>query len=77
MSKSLARALERRTSAERDVQDILKRDYPPGRSLAWKRNGLHDGVVLQNGYGDRIKVQNSRTNRELWIYAYCIVEAMA
>lgn len=77
MSKSLARALERRTFAERDVDQILRKDYPPGRALSWKRNGLHHGTVVQNGYGDRIKVRNSRTNQELWIYAYCIVEAMA
>lgn len=75
MSKALAKALERQTAAEENVDLILKKDYPPGRRVAWKRNGLYEGVVVQNGWRGRIKVNNSRTNREYWIEAVYIVWA--
>jgi hypothetical protein len=75
MSKALARAIDCRDKAERRVDLVLKRDYPPETSLKWMRNGLHEGVVIQNGYGDRIKVKNDRTGKELWIYAWNITEA--
>lgn len=76
MSKALARALTDRSKAEAQVDRILKRDYPPGAEVVWKKNGIHKGIVIQNGYGDRIKVKNERTNREFWVYAYTIIEAM-
>jgi hypothetical protein len=76
MSKALAVALERRREAEAEVERVLRRDYPPGTTLSWKKNGIHEGVVSDKASGDRIKVKNERTNREFWIYAYCIVDAM-
>jgi hypothetical protein len=76
MSKALAVALSRRHEAEVEVERILRRDYPPGTPVSWKKNGIHEGVVLDKASGDRIKVKNERTNREFWIYAYCIVDAM-
>jgi hypothetical protein len=76
MSKALAVALARRREAEDEVERILRRDYQPGVAVRWEKNGAHQGVVVMNGSGDRIKVRNIRTGRELWIYAYRIVEAM-
>lgn len=77
MSKALKEALDRRKKAEDDVERVLRRDYPPDTEVEWKKNGLHEGVVLANGLGDRIKVRNRSTGREFWIYAYCIVDAQA
>jgi len=74
MSKALVRALACRSKAEAEVGRVMKRDYPPGTEVRWKRNGIHEGVVLDNGYDDRVKVRNARTSREFWIYAYCIAE---
>lgn len=76
MSKALVVALERRREAEDRVEHVLRRDYPPGTPVSWKKNGIHEGIVLDKASGDRVKVKNERTNREFWIYAYCIVEAM-
>lgn len=76
MSKALARALKDRDKAETEVDRVLKRDYPPGTEVTWSKNGVHDGIVIMNGDGDRIKVRNQKTNREFWIYAYTIIEAM-
>ena len=75
MSIALARALERERKAEDDVERVLRRDYPLGAQLKWKRGSLQSGVVLQHGQGDRIKVRNERTGREFWIYAFSVVEA--
>lgn len=76
MSKALARALDDRSKAEAKIEGVLKDDYPVNASVVWKRNGLHDGIVIQHGCGDRIKVRNVQSGRELWIYAYCIVDAL-
>lgn len=76
MSKALAVALERRREAEDKVERTLRRDYPPGAKVVWKKNGVHEGIVLDKASGDRIKVKNEQTHREFWIHAYCIVEAM-
>lgn len=77
MSRALARALEGRRKAQDIIDKVLKRDYPSGTEVAWKRNGIHEGtVVFYGGFGDRIKVRNAKTGRELWIHAYCIVDAM-
>jgi hypothetical protein len=75
MSKALAVALEHRREAEDKIERTLRRDYPLDAQVAWKRNGIHDGIVIQHGCGDRIKVKNIQSGREFWIYAYCIVEA--
>lgn len=77
MSESLVRALDRRLLAERDVMEILRRDYPVGHRVAWERSGVHEGIVVSHGYDDRIKVRNTRTRKEFWIYAFHIVNAMA
>lgn len=77
MSKALALALERRLEAEKQVERVLRRDYPPGTRVTWKKSGIHEGVILDDASGDRVRVRNARTGREYWIYAYCLVEAMA
>lgn len=76
MSKALVRALARQDKAENEVERILKTIYPPGTEVRWKRNGIHEGVVVANGYHDRIMVRNERTGRSLWIYAYCIADLL-
>lgn len=77
MSKSLAVALEKRDKAEQNVEKVLRRDYPVGSEVTWKRNGIHRGVVVHEGSGDRVKVKNDKSGFEYWIYAYCIVDAVA
>lgn len=76
MSKALAKALSRRYVASRNIEEVLLRDYPDGVDVTWRRNGTHHGVVLDHGHEDRIKVRNYGTDKEYWIYAYCIVDAM-
>ena len=76
MSKALKTALTRREKANDDVTSTLKRDYPIGSGIHWRRNGLHAGSVLRHGYGDQIQVKNHRTGRSPWIDAFSIVEAM-
>lgn len=74
MSNELTLALKARGDANEKIAEILKRKYPPGCSLAWEYNGIpQQGVVVRNGYGDRIKVRNFHSGKEYWIYAYRIV----
>lgn len=73
-SLSLRVALRRRDDAEKLIEMALKRDYKPGMSVAWERNGMHFGAVVMNGYGDKIKVRNRNTGKEFWIYAAAIKE---
>ncbi len=76
MSTALKAALGRLDKAGDDVTNTLKRDYPVGSGINWRRNGLHTGSVLRHGYSDQIQVKNHRTGRSPWIYAFSIVEAM-
>lgn len=73
MSKALHRAIERRAKAELAVHAIMVRDYPKGAPIRWLGTGaIYNGIVLDHGHGDRIKVTNDKTGAELWIYAYRI-----
>lgn len=76
MSELLAQALLEQHEAEVHLSSILKEEYPVGATVTWEKNGIHIGEVVANAYGDRIKVWNSHTDKEYWIYAYCIVNAM-
>lgn len=76
MSKKLAQALRRESAAEDNVSLVLKREYPVGADVSWRKGGLHCGEVISHGYGDRIKVRNHSTGNGRWIYACDIVSAM-
>ncbi len=73
MSKALTRVLDRRYKVNKEIERILRQDYPPGTRIRWERNGIHRGEVVMNCYSDQVKVRNARTGREYCIYAYCIL----
>lgn len=74
MVKPLEQALYRERQAKDNVYVVLKRQYPVGADITWRLNGFHCGTVLNHGYGGRVKVLNTSTGNERWIYAYCVVE---
>lgn len=74
MNKPLAKALCQQEKAETNVAVTLRSEYPIGSSISWSRNGVHDGVVVSHGYKDSIKVRNTHTGNEVFIYAAIIVE---
>ncbi len=76
MSKPLAEALRKQGVAESNASLTLRGEYPVKSAVSWRKNGLHNGKVVAHGYGDRIRVQNSRTGKKYWIHAYDIVNAM-
>ena len=76
MSEPLADALRRQYVAGREVAAVMRNEYPIGADVSWRRNGLHHGTVIRHGRMGGIKVRNSKTNREPWIAAYDIVNAM-
>lgn len=72
MSQKLAEAIKKMNLAESDAITVLKREYPVESVVCWERNGIHRGEVLAHSGGHRLKVKNSRTGRELWIYMQSI-----
>jgi hypothetical protein len=62
--------------ADAEIARVLKAEYPRNTPVRWKRNGIHEGVILAHSGGDRVMVRNARTNRDLWIYAYCIADLL-
>lgn len=70
MSDALRSALAGIRKAENDAFEQMKRDYPIDSLIDWDHK--HRGRVLGHGMGMRIKVQNTRTLRNSWIYAYRI-----
>ena len=76
MSNTLARALARRSEADDRIERTLKCDYPLDAHVEWKRNSVHEGIVIGHGTGDRIKVRNIQSGHEVWIYAFNIVDAL-
>lgn len=80
MSERLGTALSNIFYAEEERDLVLREDYPVGVAVQWAndlRRPAHDGVVIDHGYGGRIKVRNRRTGAERWIRASAIVMAMA
>lgn len=74
MTKRLLETIERRRVVIREVDRILKEDYPPGTPIAWRdATRLYKGQSVMNCYGDRIKVLNMKTGRERFIHADAIV----
>lgn len=74
MSERLRRALKARRAAEREIQAALEADYPPGAACIFKvGDHVQDALVVRNLYGDRIEVENIRTQRKSQLYAYRLV----
>lgn len=72
MSQKLTAAIEKMNKAESDAITVLKREYPVESMVCWERNGIHRGEVLGHSGGHRLKVKNTRTGKELWIYMQSI-----
>ena len=53
---------------QRDRNEAFKRAYPTGADIRW-RHGPHlqSGEVILHGYGDRLKVLNFGTGRQVWV----------
>lgn len=65
--KDLRNALLARDQATAEINEILKRDFPPGTPIHFEdRKRVYSGVVVMNGYGGRICVRNNHTGRERW-----------
>jgi len=77
MSVRLEQALRQEREAEVNAVKVLRREYKRGADVSWKRrHEIHFGTVIRHGEGTRIKVRNRYTNKEYWICAYSIVDAM-
>lgn len=72
MSQKLTEAIKKMNLAESNAITVLKREYPVESMICWERNGIHRGEVLAHSGGHRVKVKNSRTGGELWIYMQSI-----
>lgn len=75
MSAAVHRARRACAYADTRLQEVLRRDYPLGHSIAWvtKFNGpVARGVVVMHCHGDRIKVRNRDTGKELFINSWRI-----
>lgn len=70
MSDRLVNAVLERKTARRKVIDVLKQDYPIGHAIAWTIGSKSArGHVVMHCADDRIKVLNTKTGRERFIYA--------
>lgn len=71
----LTAAMVRQREAEQEIERILRRHYRLGGPISWTiGDRVQRGRVEQHGYGDKIKVENDRTGRSYWIYAFRIVD---
>ncbi len=70
----VAKALRLETEMRVSMAAALGSEYPVGSPISWSRNGVHEGVVVSHAYYDRIKVRNTNTGNEVWIYAAIILE---
>lgn len=76
MSEDLIDAIKARKAADDEIVATLRRDYPVGALVAWKRGSrTHAGHVLLHGYGERLKVRNALTDRSYWIAAIDVARA--
>lgn len=78
MSERLKQAKAAAQAADRELDRVLRAEYPVGGPLRWRRHGrMCNGTVTRHSsIGDRIEVHNSLTGATYWIYAYDILEAM-
>lgn len=62
--------------AEQELELAMLRHFPPGADVTWERGGhIQHGKVLDAGDFDRLKVRNDRTDNELWISLYDVLQA--
>jgi hypothetical protein len=76
MSSRVKDAFRAVWAANRELSAALEADYPPDTPIRWQTKGdgpVHEGRVVENCYGDRLMVRNSRTGRVYPIYASWIV----
>jgi hypothetical protein len=73
VSIALEQALKQRKIAEDHVAEVLKRDYPVGKTIIFctgaEGSNHYHGYVVMHCYGDRIKVRNCRTHKLRFIRA--------
>lgn len=69
---NLKRALRKRRAAETEIARILVEQFPVGVFVAFTGHNGNAllGRVVAHAYGDRIKVENSKTGRAYWVYAW-------
>jgi hypothetical protein len=76
MSLDLLAARDALLQAEELLETVLLRDYPVGSIVRWERNShIHNGEIRGHGYGQRMKVRNTLTDAEYWIYADDVLRA--
>lgn len=70
MSERIRLLLDNRRAIERMIAAAIVRDYPVGEEIEWERGVSRcSGRVVMHCYGDRVKVRNEATGRELFISA--------
>ena len=63
--------------ADSAVEFTLRQAFPSGHAVRWLHGiNLQYGWVQTHGYGDRLKVHNDRTDRDVWIHGWQIREAL-
>lgn len=74
--QAINNALREKRLAVNRVASELKKHFPVGAPVSW-RKGKHvqHGVVTMNTCDDRVEVRNYHTNATLFITAYDIVRA--
>lgn len=75
MSATIRKLVKKIREAEHELWDALKNDYPPGTFIEWRdaRDNARSGTVVSNCFGDRIRVRNQDTGKEMHITAARIV----
>ena len=58
---------------ERDYNQALRVNFPPGTTIKWEFGGkTHVGMILEWGFGPRLKVESS-TGKQYWLNAWHII----
>lgn len=69
---NLKRAIKKRRDAEDMVEHVLREQFPVNAFVAFVGNSGNTllGRVVMHGRRDRIMVENAKTGRAYWIYAW-------
>jgi hypothetical protein len=74
VSERIRLLLDNRRAIDKMIAKQIERDYPVGEEIEWQKGGRqYGGRVVHHCFGDRLKVHNEKTGRELFIHAYQIV----
>ncbi|MEE9598180.1 MAG: hypothetical protein V3V96_15520 [Acidiferrobacterales bacterium] len=76
MNLKVRNALRAIDDARSRLRYILMNEYPIGTSIEWQRGTAQvaEGLVLEYApEGNRVKVRNTFSGKEFWIYARDIV----